>query len=115
MGGISKYQQAFFTPEFSKQFLEFEDHVYKLKALTLDQVIIVIIFIFHLVKLSSSSSSSSIDISVRVGHPMASQFHFSLFSCKNFSYLSLILFVYLPSLDLPILSLISPVVIYMSS
>ncbi|XP_033610429.1 dedicator of cytokinesis protein 3 isoform X2 [Cryptotermes secundus] len=38
MGGISKYQQAFFTPEFSKQFPEFEDHVYRLKALTVDQI-----------------------------------------------------------------------------
>jgi hypothetical protein len=54
MGGISKYQQAFFTPEFSKQFPEFEDHVYRLKTLTLDQVRIVIIFIFQLVKLLSS-------------------------------------------------------------
>jgi len=38
MGGISKYQQAFFIPEFSKQHPEFADHVYRLKALTLDQV-----------------------------------------------------------------------------
>ncbi|PSN57625.1 hypothetical protein C0J52_00521 [Blattella germanica] len=38
MGGISKYQQAFFTSEFSKQHPEFIDHVYKLKALTLDQI-----------------------------------------------------------------------------
>jgi hypothetical protein len=64
MGGISKYQQAFFTPEFSKQFPEFEEHVYRLKTLTLDQVRIVIMFIFHLVKLSSSSSS--VDISAKV-------------------------------------------------
>jgi hypothetical protein len=62
MGGISKYQQAFFTPEFSKQFPEFEDHVYRLKTLTLDQVRTVIIFIFHVAKLLSSKSSS-IDIS----------------------------------------------------
>jgi hypothetical protein len=72
MGGISKYQQAFFTPEFIKQFPEFEDHVYRLKALTLDQVIIVIIF--HLAKLSLSS----INISAKVGHPMTSQLHLSL-------------------------------------
>ncbi|KAJ9596329.1 hypothetical protein L9F63_012662, partial [Diploptera punctata] len=38
MGGISKYQQAFFIPEFSKQHPEFIDHVYRLKALTLDQI-----------------------------------------------------------------------------
>jgi hypothetical protein len=114
MGGISKYQQAFFTPEFSKQFPEFEDHVYRLKALTLDQVIIVIILIFHLILLLSSSSSS-IDISLRVDHPTAGQFYSSLFSYKNFSSLSLIFFVYLPSLCLPILLLISPVVICMPS
>jgi membrane protein YqaA with SNARE-associated domain len=38
MGGISKYQQAFFVPEFSRQHPEFADHVYRLKTLTLDQV-----------------------------------------------------------------------------
>jgi hypothetical protein len=38
MGGISKYQQAFFVPEFSKQHPQFADHVYRLKSLTLDQV-----------------------------------------------------------------------------
>jgi hypothetical protein len=38
MGGISKYQQAFFVPEFSKQHPQFADHVYRLKTLTLDQV-----------------------------------------------------------------------------
>ncbi|XP_063227619.1 dedicator of cytokinesis protein 3 [Bacillus rossius redtenbacheri] len=38
MGGISKYQQAFFTPEFVKLQPEFSDHVYRLKALTLDQI-----------------------------------------------------------------------------
>jgi len=39
MGGISKYQQAFFVPEFSKQHPQFADHVYRLKTLTLDQVL----------------------------------------------------------------------------
>lgn len=38
MGGISKYQQAFFTQEFSRQHPEFTDHVYRLKTLILDQV-----------------------------------------------------------------------------
>jgi len=38
MGGISKYQQAFFVAEFSKQHPQFADHVYRLKTLTLDQV-----------------------------------------------------------------------------
>jgi len=38
MGGISKYQQAFFVPEFSKQHTQFADHVYRLKTLTLDQI-----------------------------------------------------------------------------
>lgn len=70
-------------------------------------------------KLSSSSSlaatSSSIDVSARVGHAVTNQLHSSLFSCKSLSYLSQILFVYLPSLGLPILSLISPLVVYMSS
>ncbi|XP_021925130.1 dedicator of cytokinesis protein 3 isoform X3 [Zootermopsis nevadensis] len=38
MGGISKYQQAFFTQEFSRQHPEFTDHVYRLKTLILDQI-----------------------------------------------------------------------------
>nr|CAD7605379.1 unnamed protein product [Timema genevievae] len=38
MGGITKYQQAFFVPEFTKLYPEFSDHVFRLKTLTLDQI-----------------------------------------------------------------------------
>nr|CAD7417416.1 unnamed protein product [Timema poppensis] len=38
MGGITKYQQAFFVPEFTKLHPEFSDHVFRLKTLTLDQI-----------------------------------------------------------------------------
>lgn len=37
-GGVSKYQQAFFTQEFSKLFPEHMTHVYTLKSLILDVV-----------------------------------------------------------------------------
>nr|CAD7403082.1 unnamed protein product [Timema cristinae] len=38
MGGITKYQQAFFVSEFTKLHPEFSDHVFRLKTLTLDQI-----------------------------------------------------------------------------
>ncbi|KAK7862569.1 hypothetical protein R5R35_004185 [Gryllus longicercus] len=38
MGGIAKYQTAFFTPDFAKQNPEFTDHVLRLKILTLEQL-----------------------------------------------------------------------------
>ncbi|XP_052125383.1 dedicator of cytokinesis protein 4 isoform X2 [Frankliniella occidentalis] len=38
MGGIAKYQQAFFSPEFSKSNPECAEHVYSLKTLILEQV-----------------------------------------------------------------------------
>ncbi|XP_046396689.1 dedicator of cytokinesis protein 3 [Ischnura elegans] len=38
MGGISKYQEAFFSPEFSRSHPEFSEHIIRLKSLILDQV-----------------------------------------------------------------------------
>ncbi|XP_066601007.1 dedicator of cytokinesis protein 3 isoform X2 [Prorops nasuta] len=38
MGGIKKYQEAFLTPEFSKQNPEMVSHVNRLKSLILDQI-----------------------------------------------------------------------------
>ncbi|XP_066992689.2 dedicator of cytokinesis protein 3 [Anabrus simplex] len=38
MGGIAKYQTAFFSPEFVMMHPEFSEHVHRLKVLTLDQL-----------------------------------------------------------------------------
>ncbi len=38
MGGIAKYQQAFFSSEFAKSNPECAEHVYSLKTLILEQV-----------------------------------------------------------------------------
>lgn len=40
-GGISKYQQAFFTQEFTKLFPEHISHVYRLKNLILDAMQVI--------------------------------------------------------------------------
>lgn len=46
MGGIAKYQQAFFSPDFAKAHPECAEHVYLLKTLILEQVCIFSFFLF---------------------------------------------------------------------
>lgn len=41
MGGIAKYQEAFFVPEFITSHPEFTEFVYKLRALIYNQVKII--------------------------------------------------------------------------
>lgn len=46
-GGISKYQQAFFTQEFAKLYPEHMSHVYTLKNLILDAMHVSIFYYFY--------------------------------------------------------------------
>jgi len=51
MGGIAKYQEAFFVPEFITSQPEFTEYVYKLRALIYDQVRFLILIILPMLLL----------------------------------------------------------------